>query len=95
MKYVLLHTPTWQPGPLASVLEGAQVQRREVRLLRDVAADDRPTVLLLDPDNRSLIPLDALRALVDAGGAIVALGRPGETEVPQEMPAELRSSRPR
>jgi len=89
VKYVLLHTPTWQPGPLASVLEGAQVQRREVRLLRDVAADDRPTVLLLDPDNRSLIPLDALRALVDAGGAIVALGRPGETEVPQEMPAEL------
>ena len=89
MKYVLLHTPTWQAGALAPVLEGAQIERREVRLLRDMAVDDRPTVLLLDPENRSLFPLDALRALVDAGGSIVALGRPGEVEVPPEMPVEL------
>ena len=89
MKYILLHTPTWQAGALAPVLEGAQIERREVRLLRDMAVDDRPTVLLLDPENRSLFPLDALRALVDAGGSIVALGRPGEVEVPPEMPVEL------
>jgi len=74
---------------LAQVLDGAQVERREVRLLRDVAVDERPTVLVLDPDTRSLFPLDALRALVDAGGSIVALGRPGEAEVPQEIPVEL------
>src|SRR5581483_109631 len=36
-------------------------------------------------------PLDVLRALVDAGGAIVALGRAGETEVPDSMPTELLS----
>src|SRR6266571_866817 len=89
MRYVLLHTPTWQAGSLAQVLDGAQVERREVRLLRDVAVDERPTVLVLDPDTRSLFPLDALRALVDAGGSIVALGRPGEAEVPQEIPVEL------
>jgi len=89
VKYILLHTPTWQAGALAPVLEGAQIERREVRLLRDMAVDDRPTVLLLDPENRSLFPLDALRALVDAGGSIVALGRPGEVEVPPEMPVEL------
>jgi len=89
VKYVLLHTPTWQVGALAPVLEGAQIERREVRLLRDISVDDRPTVLVLDPDNRSLFPLDALRALVDAGGSIVELGRPGETEVPPEMPVEL------
>jgi HD-GYP domain-containing protein (c-di-GMP phosphodiesterase class II) len=89
VKYVLLHTAAWQPGPLVPVLDGAEVERREVRLPRDVAVDERPTVLLLDPDTRGAFPLDVLRALVDAGGAIVALGRAGEVEVPQELPADL------
>ena len=89
MKYVLLHTAAWQAGPLAPVLTGAEVERREVRVPRDVAVDERPTVLLLDPDTRGAFPLDVLRALVDAGGAIVALGRSGEVEVPPELPADL------
>jgi HD-GYP domain-containing protein (c-di-GMP phosphodiesterase class II) len=89
VRYILLHAPTWQPGALAPALDAARVERREVRLPRDVAADELPTVLVLDPHNRSTFPLDVLRALVDAGGAIVALGRDGEVDVPQEMPAEL------
>ena len=60
-----------------------------MRLPRDVAADERPTVLVLDAHNRSTFPLDVLRAFVDAGGAIVALGRDGETDLPHEMPGEL------
>src|SRR5256886_16586261 len=36
-------------------------------------------------------PLDVLRGFVDAGGAIVALGRDGEPDLPAEMPAELFS----
>jgi HD-GYP domain-containing protein (c-di-GMP phosphodiesterase class II) len=54
-----------------------------------VAVDERPTVLVLDARNRSTFPIDVLRTLVDAGGSIVALGREGEVEVPQEIPAEL------
>ena len=65
------------------------MERREVRLPGDVAAHERPTVLVLDPHNRSTFPLDVLRSFVDAGGAIVALGRDGEADVPTDLPAEL------
>lgn len=91
MRYLLLHAPTWQPGHLAPTLDAARVERREVRQPRDVAADERPTVLVLDPHNRSAFPLDVLRSFVDAGGAIVALGRDGEPDVPRELPADLLS----
>jgi len=91
VRYVLLHTPTWRPASAAPALEGAQIDVREVRLLRDFAVDERPTVLVLDAESRSILPLDVLRAFVDAGGAIVALGRDGEPDVPTEMPSELLS----
>src|SRR3989441_4645216 len=60
-------------------------------LFRSLAVDERPTVLVLDAESRSVLPLDVLRAFVDAGGAIVALGRDGEPDVPTEMPSELLS----
>jgi len=91
VRYILLHTPTWRPASAAPALEGAQIDVREVRLLRDLAVDERPTVLVLDAESRSVLPLDVLRAFVDAGGAIVALGRDGEPDVPTEMPSELLS----
>ena len=91
MRYVLLHTPTWRPASAAPALEAAQIDVREVRLLRDLAVDERPTVLVLDAESRSILPLDVLRAFVEAGGAIVALGRDGEPDVPTEMPSELLS----
>ena len=53
--------------------------------------DERPTVFVLDSECRSIFPLDVLRAFVDAGGAIVALGRAGEEDLPSAMPAELLS----
>src|SRR5881392_43070 len=65
------------------------MEMREVRLPRDLAVDERPTVLVLDSESRSTLPLDVLRGFVDAGGAIVALGRDGEPDLPAEMPAEL------
>ncbi|OLD03290.1 MAG: hypothetical protein AUI99_04625 [Gemmatimonadetes bacterium 13_1_40CM_3_69_22] len=76
---------------MAPALEGAQVEVREVRLPRDLTVDERPTVLVLDAESRSALPLDALRAFVDAGGAIVALGRDGEPDVPAAIPSELLS----
>ncbi|HEX4574987.1 MAG TPA: hypothetical protein VH158_07635, partial [Gemmatimonadales bacterium] len=91
MRYLLLHTPAWDPASARPALESAQIELRETRLARDLAADDRPTVFVLDADSRSLFPLDALRAFVDAGGAIVALGREGEVDVPSAMPSELLS----
>ncbi len=91
MRYLLLHTPAWDLATARPALQGAQIEPREVRLPRDLAADERPAVFVLDSDSRSVFPLDVLRAFVDAGGAIVALGREGEADVPVEMPSELLS----
>lgn len=92
MRYLLLHPARWQPDDVAPALETSRVEARVVGQPRDLVAgvgDDRPTVFLLDPESRSSFPVDVLRAFVDAGGAIVALGRAGETDVPEGLPTEL------
>src|SRR2546429_20392 len=91
MRYLLLHTSAWDATSVGPALERAQIEARQARLPRDLAVDERPTVFLLDPESRSTFPLGVLRAFIDAGGAIVAVGRNGETDVPAEMPAELLS----
>ncbi|MGH7606178.1 MAG: hypothetical protein ACREME_02465, partial [Gemmatimonadales bacterium] len=92
MRYLLLHSPAWSSDGVSPALEAAQVEPRAVRQLRDlVVADDRPTVFLLDAESRSAFPVDVIRSFVDAGGAIVALGREGEMEVPAGLPTEFLS----
>ena len=82
----------WRPEAVAPALETSQVEARTVRQAKDLAVtDDRPTVFLLDAESRSAFPVDVMRSFVDAGGAIVALGRDGEPDVPTEMPSELLS----
>ena len=91
MKYLLLHTPAWSPTGVRPALESAQIEAREARVPRELVVDERPTVFVLDSESRSIFPVDTLRAFVDAGGAIVALGRNGELDLPAEMPSELLS----
>ena len=82
----------WRPDAVAPALETSQVEARAVRQAKELAVtDDRPTVFLLDAESRSAFPVDVMRAFVDAGGAIVALGRNGETDVPEGMPTEFLS----
>ena len=90
MRYLLLHPPRWRPDDVAPALETSRVEARAVGQPRDLAVgDDRPTVFLLDPESRSSFPVDVMRSFVDAGGAIVALGRAGETDVSEGLPTEL------
>src|SRR6266508_4236930 len=90
VRYLLLHSSRWQPDAVAPALETSQVEARVVRQPRDLTvADDRPTVFLLDAESRSAFPVDVMRSFVDAGGAIVALGREGETDAPEGLPIEL------
>jgi len=92
VRYLLLHPPMWRPDAVAPALETSQVEARPVRQAKDLAvADDRPTVFLLDAESRSAFPVDVMRGFVDAGGAIVALGRNGEIDVPDGMPTEFLS----
>jgi len=81
----------WRPDSVAPALATSQVEARAVPQPRDLAVEDRPTVFLLDAESRSAFPLDVLRSFVDAGGAIVALGRNGETDVPDALPTEFLS----
>jgi HD-GYP domain-containing protein (c-di-GMP phosphodiesterase class II) len=82
----------WHPEVLAPALLTSQVEARPVRQTRELAvADDRPTVFLLDGESRSAFPVDVMRSFVDAGGAIVALARNGETDVPEGLPTEFLS----
>ncbi len=91
MRYLLLYTPAWSPTGVRPALESAQIEAREARVPRDLVVDERPTVFVLDSESRAIFPVDVLRAFVDAGGAIVALGRDGEPDLPAEMPSELLS----
>jgi len=91
VRYLLLHTPAWSPAGVRPALDGAQIEAREARVPRELVADERPTVFVLDSESRSIFTVDVLRAFVDAGGAIVALGRDGEPDLPAEMPSELLS----
>ncbi|HKC84101.1 MAG TPA: HD domain-containing phosphohydrolase [bacterium] len=91
MRYLLLYAPAWSPTGVRPALESAQIEAREARVPRELVVDERPTVFVLDSESRAIFPVDVLRAFVDAGGAIVALGRDGEPDLPAEMPSELLS----
>lgn len=91
MKYLLFHPPTWSPDEVQAALAAEQVERREVRSAAEIRADDRPTAYLLDGPARAGVTPGRLASLRDSGVAILALGAPGETDVPAELPAELLS----
>ncbi len=86
-KLVLLHGPAWDPGEARAALEREPIERKAV-VTADAAAlmDDRPTVLLLDEELRQRLGAEQVRAAVDAGAAVVALGAPGERDLPDALP---------
>jgi HD-GYP domain-containing protein (c-di-GMP phosphodiesterase class II) len=90
VSYLLLHHDGWSPATIAPALAAARVETRSIWDQRDLVCDEqRPTVFLLDAASRERFASDALRRFVDAGGAIVVLGRAGEEDVPEGLPAEL------
>jgi HD-GYP domain-containing protein (c-di-GMP phosphodiesterase class II) len=91
VRYIVLHTAGWAPDALSGAFVAAGVEARRINGPKQLVVEDRPTVLLLDAAGRAQIPVEALRGFVDAGGAVVALGAPGETDVPETLPVELLS----
>jgi HD-GYP domain-containing protein (c-di-GMP phosphodiesterase class II) len=96
MKLVLLHGAAWDAAAAAGeALAGGQspVESRIVSAAAPGTVDDRPTVLVLDDSLRGQLGPEGVRALADAGACIVALGAPGETDVPRGLPgAEVLSA---
>ncbi|HEU4570249.1 MAG TPA: GAF domain-containing protein, partial [Gemmatimonadales bacterium] len=88
MKYLLLHPAGVDLAPWAEALRAHAVECRALPPGAAPVFDDRPAVFLLDPPGRAAWPPAALTGLADAGLAIVALGAPGETDLPPALPAE-------
>ena len=89
-KFVLLHGPAWDGGEVRAALDAEQIERTVVTAIAPGLIDDRPTVLLLDEMLRRSLGAEGVRAAADAGACVVALGAPGETDLPATMPgAEL------
>lgn len=91
MRLLLLHTATWDPAIVREALQSDQVETRQIASLADLGLDDRPTVFILDQDARESVPAPMLGAIADAGVSILALGKPGEDDIPGDMPAEALS----
>ncbi len=89
MKYLLFHSPGWAPGSVLPALTAEQVELRVVLSPGEVRADERPAAYLLDVPTRREVTPQLLAGLRDAGIALLALGEPGETDVPMDLPAEL------
>lgn len=91
MIYRLLRTKHL-PGPwLAPLLASPDVEPHFIHEARELVTDAQPTVFILDAESRAMFPVETLRSFVDAGGTIVALGRPGESDIPDSLPTELLS----
>ena len=86
MKFVLLHGPTWDPGPALAALDAGDIERRPITAFDPGTLDDRPTVLLMDETLRRLLGPAGVYAAADAGLSIVALGAGGETDMPAHLP---------
>lgn len=89
MKFALLHPISFDRAPIAQALETEDVVAREVRSPQELTITGGRAVFLLDAPGRAAFPHAALRAFVDAGGAVVALGAPGEPDLPDGLPADL------
>ena len=85
MSYLLLHRVGWDPAPLRGILKAEDVDIQAVAPGTPLTPDSRPTVLLLDPPARNAWAPTDLDRFTDAGASLVALGAPGEEDVPAEL----------
>jgi len=92
MKFVLLHTRAFDPSPIAKALAAEEIAARLVGSPKDLVDAEVHAVLVLDPESREAFPGTALRAFVERGGAVVALGRSGEPDLADALPTDLLAS---
>ena len=88
MKYLLLHTPGFDPALLAAPFAAEGVTAQLVRGPADLKPDERPTVLLIDAESRAQWPAPVLQAHADAGLAIIALGAVNEGDLIDALPSD-------
>jgi HD-GYP domain-containing protein (c-di-GMP phosphodiesterase class II) len=82
VRYLLLRPASFDAAPIAEALRAEDVEDRVVAPDARLAVGEVPTVLVLDPPARDAFDPDGLRRFVSVGGAVLAIGAPGERDVP-------------
>ena len=85
---LLLHSRAWDPAPVRDALStgSAAVEIVAAAQWDPRLVADRPTVVVLDDAFRRWLGPQGVRAAVEAGAAVVALGATGEADVPSDLP---------
>jgi HD-GYP domain-containing protein (c-di-GMP phosphodiesterase class II) len=85
---LLLHSPHWDPAPVRDALAAgpSAVEFRRAAHWDPTLPPDRAIVVVMDESLRRWMGPAGARQAVDAGAAIVALGGPGESDVPADLP---------
>jgi HD-GYP domain-containing protein (c-di-GMP phosphodiesterase class II) len=89
VQYRLLHSPGFDPASLAAALAASGVSVGNVATPAELVVDEFPTAFVLDPASRHRFPVPALSRFVEAGGAVLLLGAPGERDLPDAVPLNL------
>lgn len=89
MKYRLFHPPSFDASAIADALATESIEVTVIRTSDELAAGERPTALVLDPAGSQFFSVRALKAFVDAGGAIIGLTTESEHEPPGGIPDHL------
>lgn len=84
--FVLLYSDFRLRDDISRALATSGVVSRRVRSPDDLVAEGEATVVLLHPAARKSFGVSVLRAFAGSGGSVVALGAPGETDVPEVFP---------
>ena len=92
MRYLLLHTPDWQPSDLASDLAREDVEVRAVEHPASQPATDRPTVVVLGPAALENASDEDVDSIWRHGATPIGVGPAGEWDIPASVVAERLSA---
>lgn len=88
-QFVLLRPASELGADVARALASSGVLSREVSSPTDLVAGEEATVLMVGAEQRDAFDSENLWRFVEAGGAVVLLGAPGEPDVPASYPDGL------
>jgi len=88
VRFVLYHPGTWSSDRVAAALAAEQVELRRFDAPGEAREADKPTAFILDGPTRRQVTPELLVGLRDAGVAVLALGEPSETDIPEDLPAD-------
>ncbi len=85
MKYVLIHSSTFERPDVDEALRTEGIERHPLRSAGDLIVDRDPTVFLLDAAAGQLVAQHHLKAFVQDGGSVIGLSADASSDIPDEQ----------